>query len=124
MKRIVVPVTLAALGLVLAGCGSGHKGASNVTTLPRSIVDLSSDPDRLVVSGTATIPHVKAGTHIACKGEDHPGMTVPAVPPAVGDKSYSVEESDSGRWSNGRPTTGMKLSASSDGSVTVTCGKK
>jgi predicted small secreted protein len=124
MKRIAVPVILAAGCFVLAGCGSGHKVGSNVTTLPRSIVYRSSDPNRLVVSGTATIPHVKPGTHIACKGEDDPGMTVPAVPPAVGDKSYSVQESDSGHWSNGRPTTGIALSAASDGTVTVTCGKK
>lgn len=118
-----VPVILVALGFVAAGCGSGHTAASNVTTLPRPVVELSSDPDRLVVRGTATIPHVKVGTEIRCKA-DPAWMTVPAVPPAVGDKSYSVEQSDSGHWSDGRPTTGMELVAKSGGAVAVTCGKK
>jgi len=94
-----------------------------VTTLPRPVVDVSSTRDRLVVGGTATIRHVKVGTEIRCK-EDPAWMKVPAVPPAVGNKWYSVEQSDSGHWSNGRPTTGMELVAKSGGTVTVTCGKK
>ena len=112
MKR-VLPV-LAALGLVLAGCGSGHEAASNVATFPRPIVDVSNTPERLVVSGTATIPHVKPGAEIACKGGDRRWMKVPAVPVAADGNSYEVDESDSGHW----------VKHFSDGKVTVICGKK
>src|SRR5262249_45709117 len=116
MKRIMAPVIVAALGCVVAGCGSGHKAAGSVTTLPRSVVEDSSNPDRIVVTGTLTLSHVKVGTEIACKGGDPGWLKVPAVPPASDGQSYSVEESDGGHWSDGGPTTGMALSASSDGS--------
>ena len=111
MKRIVLFVVL---GFVVAGCGSAHRAASNVTTLPRSVVDVSNTPNRLIVRGTVTIPHVKLGTQIACRGGDLRWMTVPAVPAAVDSKSYEVDESDSGHW----------LKRFSNGSLAVICGKK
>ena len=118
MKRIVM---LAALGFVVAGCGSGHKAASNVTTLPRSVVDLSSDPDRLIVSGTATIPHVKVGTEIACKGGvAETRTTVPPIPASADE----VEESGGGDWSRGGPILSLQFSYFSNGKLTVTCKKK
>jgi hypothetical protein len=119
MKRIV---RLAALGLVVAGCGSAHKAASNVTTLPRSDVYVSSDPDRLLIRGTATIPHVKPGTQIACKGwQRETETTVPALPAPPADE---VEKAGGG----GRSGTGRIMSLEfkyfSNGMLTVICRKK
>jgi hypothetical protein len=120
MKRIVALVLLGALGLVVAGCASGHQAASNVTTLT-SIVGVSGNPATLIVSGTATLPHIKPGTRIACKGGE-PKVKVPATPAAVG--AYEVGEGVSGRWQHAGPTTSLQLSRSPDGTVTVTCSRK
>lgn len=127
MKRVLTVVVVAVLGLVVAGCASGHKAASRVTTVPyaRSVVDLSSGRDTIVVSGSAIIPHVKAGTEIACKGGG-PKVKVPAGMAEVAGKSYTVGVAAAGHWSSrgsgSVPETSLELLRSPDGTVTVTCG--
>ena len=122
---------LVAIGcFALAGCASGHKtGAEGtVVTSPRSIVDVRSAPVTLIVSGTATIPDVKPGTSVACKG-GAPKVKVPADLRAAAGKSYTVGVSESGGWSDPGPghpahTPSLQLSRSPDGTVTVTCTRR
>lgn len=52
MKALLALTALAALGVLVAGCGSGSKAGSGVIT----------------VAGTTTISSVKTGTPIRCKG--------------------------------------------------------
>jgi hypothetical protein len=122
MKRIVALVVLAVVGFAAAGCAAGHKAASNVITLT-SIVDVKGQPQKFIVSGTATIPHVAPGAEIACKGNESNWATVPAGLVDYSGKTYSVELSQGGRGSDGGRATRLQLVRSSNGTVTVKCSR-
>ena len=120
MKRIVALVVLAVVGFAAAGCAAGHKAASNVITLT-SIVDVKGQPQKFIVSGTATIPRVAPGAQFACKGEESDWVTVPAGLASYSGKTYTIGASQRGGWSDGGPTSSLRLLRSPNGTVTVTC---
>jgi hypothetical protein len=115
MKGIAAPALLAMVGLMLAGCASGHKRESKATANTTSLVVYGGRA--ITITGSAVIPHVKAGTRIRCKGG--PTIKIPAGASRVSSASAGV-------WSQGgshgpAPSTNLQLSRSANGTVTASC---
>jgi hypothetical protein len=114
MKRILALLVVAGFGAVVAGCASGtERGSKAATTLAGSAHVVRSFSARgILVTGKATIPNVKAGTVISCKGG--PTVTVPAGPGGAVGAVAAVR--------GPAPVTRLDLTRSSNG-VTVSCSK-
>ena len=89
VKAILGLALFAVLGFSLAGCG-GTKKIAGTVSLPLTAVAIPSAnaPHTITVVGTTTIPKVKAGTWIKCKGWLGHGVKVPPL----GARQTSVEE--------------------------------
>lgn len=118
MKRIVALVLLV-LGLVVAGCASAKKTAvrSTAVTGPARGTAIVGGTGAITVTGTVELPHVAPGTELACKGG--PRAKVPA-----GEGGVNVTASRVSVVSGPAPSTGLELSRSGNGTVTVSCTGK
>jgi hypothetical protein len=94
VRLISVVALLTALGLAVAGCGSGKAVSGSIT-----------------VAGTTTISNVDTGTLVTC--EDGPGAAVPAV----GEGVSGFADGPPGSSSSGE----IQLTRQQDGSVVATC---
>lgn len=99
MKAIPALGLLVALSLVVTGCGMGKK----------KVVSPS-----ITVTGTTTIPNVKVGTLIGCRGG------ADANAPARGDSVAAGV--DQLRTAGTAPATEIQLTREKDGSVVASCG--
>jgi hypothetical protein len=112
VKAILVLALLAGLGFTVAGCGATKGTIVNAGPKPIRV----SAPHTITVIGTTTIPNVKAGTRIKCKGWLGHGVKVP--------RTGSEANVGGGTASpNGVPPTShqMQLNHSENGSLTVAC---
>ncbi|HZD86676.1 MAG TPA: hypothetical protein VE088_01560 [Gaiellaceae bacterium] len=100
MKAIPAPALLAALGLVVAGCGSGSKVVSGSIT----------------VTGTTTVSNVKAGTVITCKGARLSATVTDALAEVAGS-SYRITRTGKVPVPRGN----LRLTRSQNGVVTISC---
>jgi hypothetical protein len=107
---------LAVVGVVLAGCGSTKTSGSGTRPLNGSLAR------SITVAGrAATIPNVKTGTRVTCKGWPGPGAKVP--PPGGG----VAEEARQDTVTSGPASTGpsssreLQLRHLRNGSITVSC---
>lgn len=118
MKLLLALALLAVLGFAVAGCGSAKKAVSggpryiHVVTLHKK----AGSGLIITVTGTLTIPNVKAGTRIKCKG--WPGRGVKVPPPGSEANVGGGTATPSGTGSSSR---NMKLTHLENGSVTVSC---
>jgi hypothetical protein len=117
VKAILGLALFAVLGFSLAGCG-GTKKIAGTVSLPLTAVAIPSAnaPHTITVVGTTTIPKVKAGTWIKCKGWLGHGVK---VPPLGGEANVGGGTASP----NGVPPTShqMRLNRSESGSLTVVC---
>lgn len=74
MRAVIALVLLAAVGFALAGCGAAKKRI--VVGTVNHAVGANTGFGAVTVTGTATLPNVKTGTVIACRG-GRPSAKVP-----------------------------------------------
>ncbi len=75
MKPILALALLAVLGFAVAGCGSAKKAKSGQYTVT---LYKKADSSPITVRGTTTIPNVKPGARVNCKGWKGQGVAVPS----------------------------------------------
>ena len=115
-KRIAALLVLTGLGFAVAGCGASAKKGGSVSLILVTTESLS--PEAITVSGITTIPDVKPGTSIGCKGG--PRVKVPAGAGVVNGGTGTVSKGDSGHSRSKR----LRLTRSLNETVTVTCTRK
>ena len=142
MKRIVALVLLAALGFGAAGCASAKKAVTKksgsisihidtTTASGSNKVGISFGKGYTIVRGiggatifvthSATIPHVKPGTRVRCKGGQSVRVTK-NLHGLYGSPSRAYDVVEGGRSSSGSArSTSIELRHSPNGTVTVTC---
>ena len=115
MKAILVLALLAVLGFTVAGCGATKKIAAK-GSLTAVAIPNANGPHTITVVGTTTIPNVKAGTRIKCKGWLGHGVKVPRMGSEANVGGGTAAP-------NGVPPTShqMRLNHSENGSLTVVC---
>jgi hypothetical protein len=115
VKAILALALLAVLGFTVAGCGATKKieakGSLTAVAIPNAHASHT-----ITVVGTTTIPNVKSGTRIKCKGWLGHGVK---VPPIGGEANVGGGIAAP----NGVPPTShqMRLNHSENGSLTVVC---
>lgn len=127
MKQILALVALAVLGFAVAGCGSAKKTGTGTLDARSHAVkqSLGPYPKMITVNGHATLPNLKSGTQISCKGGE-PTVSLPLVSPT----GESVTSVSGGHWSSGAAVSGpspvltMRLKRAANGTITVSCGRK
>jgi hypothetical protein len=142
MKRIVALVLLAALGFGVAGCAATKKtiikkgGSVSIylftttqTVSGRSGTGVGSGytinsgvaGTTIIVTGKATIPHVRPGTRVRCKGGRSMRVTK-NLHGLNGSPSGAYDVIEGGGSSSGSTrSTSIELRHFPNGTVTVTC---
>ena len=141
MKRIAVLVVLAALGLVAAGCGSAKKvvvkkgGSVSIDMLTTTestsnsigisfgdgyTIEHGMTGVTITVNRTATIPHVKPGTVVRCKGGG-PSVKVTKRVRVNGSSTGDYGVDEGGGSSGSTRERHIELSHSPNGTITVSC---
>jgi hypothetical protein len=115
VKAIPVFALFAVLGFTVAGCGGTKKIAAKGSLTAVAIPNANA-PHTITVVGTTTIPNVKAGTTIKCKGWLGHGIKVPRVGSEAGVAGGIASPS-------AVPTRShqMRLRHLENGSLTVVC---
>jgi hypothetical protein len=112
-----LPLALALLAVLgfAAGCGSAKKaGPTTIVELTLGSVPVSGSIT--VTTGVTTIPSVKTGIRVTCKGWKGPGVKVPPLGGSVGAGHAQVIP---GKKSSGAQQ--MSVTHRMDGSATVSC---
>ena len=115
MKAILALALLFVLGVTVAGCGATKKIATTGSLTAVAIPNAHTS-HTITVVGTTTIPNVKAGTRIKCKGWLGHGVKVPPMGSEANIGGGMAAPS-------GVPPTShqMRLNHSENGSLTVVC---
>ena len=122
VKAILALALLGVLGLAAAGCGATKKIVVQVSTKPSAFQVGVAYKGTITVVRTATIPNVKTGTHIKCKG--WPALGRGVLVPAAGSRGEIVREVLNIAGEPPPPAsseTVMRLRHLEKGSVTVSC---
>ena len=108
VKRLVALAMLAVLGFAVAGCGSKKHQVHSEVPQKATIALGGEIIGTITVTGqTATLPNVKTGTRIACKGLPGIRVTAPATGASVIARSRGTRE--------------LRLKRLPNGSIQVSC---
>ena len=131
VRRIVVLALLAVLGLMIAGCGGTKKAVVTAGgPVPyhgpccgaTSVVNSGSAAatHRFIIGGTLTIPNVKTGTLIRCKGWKGKYVLVPQRGSSL-EVGEAVKLSGTVKKRLGTESELMSLTHRENGAITVAC---